>query len=87
MREEVFNDIVKEVLKKADCRAEIKAKYDKDGTTLEMYGNPALLFVLCCTTVQKLAKQDPGHTPEEYVDVVAAAVKTTLMIENLNGKE
>ena len=52
-----------------------------------MYGNPALLFVLCCTTVQKLAKQDPGHTPEEYVDVVAAAVKTTLMIENLNGKE
>ena len=55
--------------------------------TIELSGNPAALFTLCCLTVMELAKRDPGHTPEKYADTMAGAVKNALRREAVHEKE
>lgn len=87
MREEVLEKIVKEILRKSDDPAEIRAKKNEDGVTIELSGNPAALFTLCCLTVMELAKRDPGHTPEKYADTMAGAVKNALRREAVHEKE
>ena len=68
-------------------QGEIGAKMNEDGVTIELSGNPAALFILCCLTVIELAKDDPRYTPEKYADTMAGAVKNALRREAVHGEK
>mgnify|MGYP005799251149 CR=1 FL=1 len=88
MREKVLRATPDKLMIDIDIyQGEIRAKKNEDGVTIELSGNPAALFTLCCLTVMELAKRDPGHTPEKYADTMAGAVKNALRREAVHEKE